>query len=201
MKGLLQPALVVADPTTPHWPRLPVSLREGERIAAGYGASALNGDAATRSRFIEAAEGSALIHYAGHADSDAGDSYGALLLAGAGDSGVLASSDIAALNLSKRPLVVLAACGTFRGNSIHVGGMSSLARAFLHAGARAVAGTLWEIDDDVASVLFLKFHEHLRTGDSAERAIRTAQVEMIHASDPRLRHPATWAPVELLSNY
>ncbi|HWJ41618.1 MAG TPA: CHAT domain-containing protein [Candidatus Limnocylindrales bacterium] len=198
----LLPALVVADPATPRWPRLPVSLREGERIAAAYGATMLIGDLATPKRFVEAATGSALIHYAGHADSDAGGSYGALLLAaGDADSGMLAASEIAALHLSKHPLVVLAACGTFRGNSIHVGGMSSLPRAFLLAGARAVAGTLWEVDDDVAASLFLTFHEHLRTGESPARAVRAAQVEMIHASDPRLRHPATWAPIELLSNY
>ncbi|HXA16145.1 MAG TPA: CHAT domain-containing protein [Thermoanaerobaculia bacterium] len=201
VNGALQPALVVADPTTTRWPRLPVSLREGERIAAGYGATVLSGDAATRKRFVEAATGSALIHYAGHADSDSADSYGALLLAAEdGDSGVLASSDVALLNLSKHPLVVLAACGTFRGDSVHVGGMTSLARAFLLAGARAVAGTLWEVDDDVAAALFLKIHEHLRAGESPARAVRTAQIEMIHASDPRLRHPATWAPVELLSS-
>jgi len=200
--GALQPALVVADPTTPNLPRLPASMREGERIAASYGAITLSGDTATRKRFLGAATDSALIHYAGHADSDAGDSYGALLLAGAnGDSGVLASSDIAALRLSKHPLVVLAACGSFRGGSTHVGGMSSLARAFLLAGARAVAGSLWEIDDDVAAALFLRFHEHLQAGESPACAVRNAQIEMIHASDPRLRHPATWAPVELLSSF
>src|SRR5258706_10161837 len=163
VNAVLQPALVVADPTTARWPRLPVSLKEGERIAASYGTSALSGDAATRSRFVAAAPQSALIHYAGHAYSNAGDSYGALQLAAAGgDSGLLASSDIASLSLVRHPLVVLAACGTFSGDSIHIGGMSSLARAFLLAGARAVAGTLWELDDDVAAALFLGFPEHFR---------------------------------------
>ena len=66
-------------------------------------------------------------------------------------------------------------------------------------GARAVAGTLWEVDDDVAAVFFLRFHEHLRAGLSPALALRTTQLEMIHAADPRLQHPATWAPVELLS--
>jgi CHAT domain-containing protein len=162
----------------------------------------LSGDDATQSRFVAAAVGSALIHYAGHADSNAGNSYGALLFtASGGDSGVLTTSDIAQLALIRHPLVVLAACGTFRGDSVHVGGMSSLARAFLLAGARAVAGTLWEVDDDVAARLFLKLHEHLRAGESPARAVRAAQIEMIHASDPRSRHPATWAPVELLSRF
>ncbi|HSY50320.1 MAG TPA: CHAT domain-containing protein [Thermoanaerobaculia bacterium] len=198
--GALKPALIVADPSTPRWPRLPASLQEGDRIAAAYGAITLSGEGATRARFVAAATGSSLIHYAGHADSDMGD-YGALILApGNGDPGVLAASDIAQLVLVRHPLVVLAACGTFRGDSVHVGGMSSLARAFLVAGARAVAGTLWEVDDDVAAPLFLRLHEHLRAGESPARAVRAAQLEMLHASDPRVRHPATWAPIELLGN-
>jgi CHAT domain-containing protein len=193
----LQPALVAADPPTPYWPRLPASRDEGARIAAMQGATLLSGEAATRERFINAAAGSALIHYAGHADSDAGDSYGALLLAPTDrDSGILASGDIARLSLVRHPLVVLAACGTFRGDPIHAAGMSSLVRAFLLAGARAVVGTLWEVDDDI-SPLFLRFHQQLRAGVSPAHAVRAAQLEMIHASDARLRHPATWAPFEI----
>ena len=200
--AVLHPALVVADPPTPRWPRLPESLKEGDSIAAAYAATRLFGDQATRSRFLAAAAGSALIHYAGHADSDVADSYGALLLAPSGnDSGVLSSTDIEHLKFTKHPLMVLAACGTFRGDPIHVGGMSSLARAFLIAGARAVSGSLWEIDDDIASVFYLRFHDHLRSGDSPEHAVQAAQLDMIHSPDPRLQHPASWGPVELLSSF
>lgn len=192
----IEPALVVADPPTPRWPRLPASRAEGERIAALYDSTLLSGRAATRQRFLEAATESALVHYAGHADTDAGHSYAALLLAADGnDSGVLASSEIARMVLPRHPLVVLAACGTFRGDAAHVAGMASLVRAFLLAGARAVVGTMWEVDDDVAARLFLRFHEHLLTGASPAEAVHAAQLEMIHASEPRLQHPATWAPV------
>lgn len=196
----LQPALIVADPATQRWPRLPESLKEGNLIAADYhGATTLSGEAATRARFLEAAPESALIHFAGHADSDTERSYGALVLADSAGSGVLASSDIARLKLPKQPLVVLAACGTLRDEAIQASGMPGLARSFLVAGARAVAGTLWEIDDDVATPFFLSFHQHLRAGESPARAVRSAQGAMIRASNPRLRHPASWAPVELLS--
>ncbi|HWS71645.1 MAG TPA: CHAT domain-containing protein, partial [Thermoanaerobaculia bacterium] len=187
----LQPALVVADPPSPNAPRLPRSAEEGARIAALHGATLLAGDDATRERFVEAAKSAALIHYAGHAESDAAGSPGALLLA----DGELSASDLARLALRARPLVVLAACGTFRGDATHVSGMPSLARAFLAAGARGVAGTLWEIDDDVAADLFLRMHERLRAGASPADALRSAQVAMIHASDSRLHHPAAWAPV------
>jgi len=198
----LAPALIVADPPTPLWQALPGSREEAARIAAIHiGATLLTGDAATRSAFAEAARGSALIHFAGHANSDASGTYAALLLAARGeDSGVVGANDIARLRLDRHPLVVLAACGTFRGNAQHVAGMSSLARAFLTAGARGVVGTLWEIDDDVSSPLFLRFHEQLRAGASPSRALREAQLQLIHSANPRLAHPATWAPAESLSN-
>lgn len=197
----LRPALVIADPPTPRFPRLRRGAEEAEQIAARHGATLLAGNLATRRRFIDAARGSALIHYTGHADSDAGASYGALLLAADGDdSGVLGTTEIARLSLPRHPLVVLAACGTFRGDPIHVSGMSSLARAFLSAGARNVAGTLWEIDDDVAGPLFLGFHEHLLAGASPAGALRQAQLDMIRSTDPRLAHPATWSTVVVLGN-
>jgi CHAT domain-containing protein len=195
----LAPALVVADPPSKGWPRLPASREEALQIGALHGATVLAGEAATRAAFFEAARDSALIHYSGHANSDASASYGALLLAAQGsDSGVVGSSDISRLRLERHPLVVLAACGTFRGDARHVAGMSGLSRAFLGAGARAVVGTLWEIDDDVSAPLFLRFHQRLRDGAAPARALRDAQLELLHSSDERLAHPAAWSPVELL---
>jgi CHAT domain-containing protein/tetratricopeptide (TPR) repeat protein len=197
----LSPALVIADPPTAHWPRLVAAREEAARIAALYGATLLDGEAATRARFVDMARNSALIHYAGHANSDASESYGALLLASsANDTGVLGSSEIAALALTRRPLVILAACGTFRGNAAHVSGMTSLARSFLLAGARGVVGTLWEVDDDVSAPLFFRLHEHIRAGASPARALHAMQIEMLHASDARANHPATWSPIEYLSS-
>jgi CHAT domain-containing protein len=198
--GALSPALVIADPPTAKWRRLAASREEAQRVAAIYGATLLSGEEATRARFTDAAAQSALIHFSGHADSDARESWGALLLAaGDGDSGILGTSDLARLQLAAHPLVVLAACGTFRGDPVHLSGMSSLARAFLIAGARGVVGTLWEIEDDVAGPLFLRFHQSLRAGASPARALRDAQLQMLHSADPRLSHPATWSAVAFSS--
>lgn len=198
--GSLEPAVVIADPPTARWRRLAGSRDEAERVATLHAATLISGEKATRARFIEGVEQSALIHFAGHADTDAGQSWGALLLASSeGDSGILGTTEITGLTLTRAPLVVLAACGTFRGDAIHVSGMSSLARAFLIAGARGVVGTLWEIDDDVAGPLFLEFHESLRAGASPARALQLAQLAMLTSTDARLQHPATWSPVELLT--
>jgi CHAT domain-containing protein/tetratricopeptide (TPR) repeat protein len=193
-------ALVIADPSTTS-PPLPASRKEASAIAAMYGTALLAGEEATRDAFVEAARRSTLIHFAGHANSDAMLSHGALLLAAAGgDSGILDSSEVARLRLERNPLVLLAACGTFRGDALHVAGMSSLSRSFLVAGARGVVGTLWEIDDDVSASLFLRVHEHLRAGLAPADALRAAQIDMLHSPDPRLSHLATWAPAELLTD-
>jgi CHAT domain-containing protein len=192
--------VVISDPATPRAGRLPGSRTEAADIAAVYRAEVLEGSAATRTRVTEAIANSAIIHYAGHADSDAG-SYGALLLAGDGvDSGLLTAGDIARMTLRGRPLVVLSACGTLRGSTSHVAGMPSLARAFLDAGARAVAGTLWEVEDDVTGPLFLRFHQSLREDRDPAKALRTAQLAMLQSPDPRWSHPASWAAVEVLAN-
>ncbi|HEX2062531.1 MAG TPA: CHAT domain-containing protein, partial [Thermoanaerobaculia bacterium] len=194
-------ALVVADPPAANLPPLRSGREEATQIAALQSAQLLEGEQATRAAFLAAAPKHALIHFAGHANSDAITSYGALLFAPEGnDTGALGSGEIARLRLSRHPLVVLAACGTFRGDPLHVSGMSSLSRAFLTAGARGVVGTLWEIDDDVSARVFLRFHEHLRTGMTPARALRAAQIDFRHSTDPRLGHPATWAPVALLTD-
>ncbi|MGH9421938.1 MAG: CHAT domain-containing protein, partial [Thermoanaerobaculia bacterium] len=200
--SVLQPALVVADPHTPLGARLPASQEEAAHIAALYsGTTTLTGEAATRTAFIAAARKSALIHYAGHADSDASVSFGTLLFAAdGGQTGVLGSNEIANLHLEGNPLVVLAGCGTFRGDTTHVAGMPSLARAFLTAGARSIVATLWEIDDDVSAHFFLKLHENLLAGASPAVALRRAQVYFLHSADPQLAHPATWSATETLSN-
>jgi CHAT domain-containing protein/TolA-binding protein len=194
-----EPALVIADPQGSGQPALAAARDEAERVASIYGAPVIAGGAATYERFISGASTSALIHYAGHADSDASGPFGALMLAGSdGHSGVLSSADISALSLARQPLVVLAACGTLRGNGLHVAAMPSIARSFLMAGARGVVGTLWEIDDDVSSSLFVRFHQHLRAGASPAHALHAAQLEMLRSADARLQHPATWSAIELL---
>jgi CHAT domain-containing protein len=165
------------------------------------GTTLLAGEGATRTAFADSARRSSLIHFAGHANSDATTSHGALLFAGAGDdSEILGSSEVAQLRLERHPLVVLAACGTLRGDVLHVAGMSSLSRAFLIAGARGVVGTLWEVDDDVSAALFRRFHAHLRAGMPPAEALRAAQVDALRSPDLRLGHPATWSPVELLTD-
>jgi CHAT domain-containing protein len=193
----LAPVLVVGDPDDESAAALKDASSEAEAIAAMYSSSTLlSGASATRARFIAAARRSALIHYAGHASSDAFDTVGALHLAGS--AGDLDTGAIATLHLQNAPLVVLAACGTMRGNPEHIEGMPSLARAFLAAGARNVIGTLWDVDDEAVAPLFRRVHQQLRNGVLPADALRSAQLAYVHSADAHDRHPATWGAVELL---
>ena len=199
--GTLGPVLVVGDPHDEDAPALPAATREAQDVASIYeSATLLLGEKATRARFITAARQSGMIHYAGHAEGQASESSGVLHLATGASrvSGDLDATAIAALRLRNAPLVILAACGTMHGDSEHVEGMPSIARAFLAAGARSVVGTLWDVDDDAVAPLFQRMHLELHKGASPSAALRTAQIGLAHDSDPRLSHPATWSSVELL---
>jgi CHAT domain-containing protein len=198
----LAPVLVVSDPRDRNESALPQATREGNAVAAMYAsATLLMAERATRARFLAAAPLSGMIHYAGHADSSSADPFGSLHLASdaTGRTGDLDANAISSLDLSRAELVILAACGTMRGDFQHVEGMPSIARAFLTAGARNVVGTLWEVDDDAVAPLFQRMHAELRHGAAPTAALHIAQVALAHDLNPRLSHPSTWAPVEILA--
>jgi hypothetical protein len=104
-------------------------------------------------------------------------------------------------------LVVTNACLT-DSTRTHYDESLTLATAFLAAGATAVVGTRWPVDDDTAAALSLRLHYHLQTGYQPAEALRRAQLDMLRPTagmratlgrhlgaltDTRLSHPATWA--------
>jgi CHAT domain-containing protein len=92
-------------------------------------------------------------------------------------------------------LVILAACGTLRGNAEHIEGVPTIARAFLAAGARSVVGTLWDIPDQASARFFAEFHRQLRAdGDPAEALAKTQRAFL--TSNDRA-HPSAWAAAEV----
>lgn len=84
----------------------------------------------------------------------------------------------------------------------------TLATAFLAAGATAVIGTRWPVDDDTVAVLSLRLHYYLQRGHPPAEALRQAQLDLLRPSsgmrdtldpvlaeltDARLSHAASWA--------
>lgn len=110
------------------------------------------------------------------------------------EDGLLSSYEIFNLKL-KADLVVLSACETGLGKEIKGEGLMSLMRAFMYAGTPSVVVSLWNVNDESAADLMVRFYRHLqKDGVSKSEALRQAQLEMINYSG----FPFFWAPFVLV---
>src|SRR5713226_6080037 len=109
-----------------------------------------------------------------------------------GEDGSLYPSEIVQLPLDA-DLVVLSACDTAVGPVEGEEGISTLARAFLLAGARTVVSTLWTIDDDSTLYLMKVFYAELARKKSVPEALRVAKKTMLKKFGPRKAVPYYWA--------
>ena len=96
-------------------------------------------------------------------------------------------------------LVVLAACRTGLGQDIRGEGVIVLTRAFLSAGARSVAVSLWNVSNTGTAELMKAFYRELRSGLSKDIALQRAMTSV--AAAPRSRHPFYWAPFVLVGDW
>jgi CHAT domain-containing protein len=118
---------------------------------------------------------------------------------GANDDGRLEVHELLGLRIGA-PLVFLSGCETGVGTSWSTQfargeDYATLAQAFLYAGARTVAATLWQIGDDGAAVFAERFYAQLRTMAPAE-ALAAAQREMLRGS--RYASPYYWAGYQVI---
>jgi CHAT domain-containing protein len=182
-------------------PPLPSAEREAAKIAAMYPhGTVLTRQEATRQRFLDAARSSGVIHFGGHAviDAEVPDQSALLLATGDPQGSTLTAPEIARLRFPHAPIVVLAACSTATGTAYRMEGATSLARAFLLAGASSVIGSLWDIEDELSEAFFIRFHQRLASGEAPAAALRGAQVDFLHGADAHLRVPRAWAAFQLM---
>ena len=109
------------------------------------------------------------------------------------EDGLLAAYEIFNLKL-KADLVVLSACETGLGKEIKGEGLMSLTRAFMYAGAPSVVVSLWNVNDETAADLMIRFYRHLQSGKTKSEALRQAQLETIRDNG----FPFFWAPFILI---
>jgi CHAT domain-containing protein len=109
------------------------------------------------------------------------------------EDGVLSAYEIFNLKL-KADLVVLSACDTGLGKEVKGEGLMSLTRAFMYAGSPSVVVSLWNVNDETAADLMIRFYRHLQSGMSKSEALRQAQLETIHDNG----FPFFWAPFVLI---
>lgn len=112
----------------------------------------------------------------------------------AGDDGLLTTTEIAALRLDAR-LVVLSACNSASGDRAGDEALGGLAHAFLYAGADALMVSHWRVRDDAAARLTVATARGMARGLDPANALRRAQLALMASRDlPGASHPAVWAP-------
>jgi CHAT domain-containing protein/Tfp pilus assembly protein PilF len=119
------------------------------------------------------------------------------------DDGVLTASEIGRLKLDA-DWVILSACNTAASDGTPGNeGFSGLARAFFHAGARALLVSHWPVASEPTVLLTTRMFQALGKEERMSRAqaLQQSILEMIDSSArPELSQPFFWAPFVLVGN-
>jgi CHAT domain-containing protein len=107
------------------------------------------------------------------------------------DDGLLQVREIAQLRLDA-DLVTLSACNTATGKLEGEEGTTGLVQAFLFAGARTVAASLWAVDDASTQFLMKRFYTHLAQEEDEASALRQAKLDYLRQNGGK--PPIFWAP-------
>ena len=187
---------------------LPGSLAELRGVKAAVpGMRDMTGDAATKRALRRVLQEDAIVHVASHAAMNPGNPlFSRIELAGgdrlsSADDGRVEVREILGLDV-RSPLVFLSGCETALGSgwTMHVEDrkdFTSMAHAWLVAGARNVVATLWRIDDAAAAEFTGHFYRALPSSTVPE-ALAVAQRAMI--KDSRLRRPYLWAAYQAVGD-
>jgi CHAT domain-containing protein len=183
-----------------YFERLPHTALEGEQVHARLGGEVLAREAATRAEML-AVKSPAILRLTVRGDvlssSDDPLVRDGLALAGvngwpaghtpsadAGD-GLLASLDIAHLDLRKTELVFLSSCSSARGTVRPGEGSAGILQSFEAAGARRTVAALWAMPDHPATVTLIdRFYARVLAGDGVPAALRRAQRELKQLGAP-----------------
>ena len=166
---------------------------------------------ATERRFVDSVDGHGIVHLAAHGlvDECHGNLFGAIALtppaedsASDGDDGFLSYNEILHLRLADCELAVLSACQTNVGPDRPLEAGSTLAQAFLAAGARRVVASHWSVSDASTAQLVSTFVDSLadRLKNEAPLTYASAlhQAKLKVRNDPRWQAPYFWAPFVII---
>lgn len=192
-------------------PLLPGTGRECAAVCAMFGDKATNfvQKEATEVNLTGAIDDVRFLHVAAHGlvDETHQNLFGSLALT-PGDSGqpdddgFLSYSEILRLPLKGCELAALSACETNVGPERPMEAGSTLAQAFLAAGARRVVASQWCVSDDSTALLmsqvFKQIHESTEAGDPVAYAEALQNARKMIRDDPKFKAPYFWAPFVLL---
>lgn len=191
--------LIVASRTAPagvDLPRLTRTVAEARRAAARYPRNEILADDVHAATILKRAREHTILHFATHAMVDLFVPARSALLIGSTQR--LTAAQIEAADLSNLELVVLGGCNTGLGKNYRSESPLSLARAFVAASVPAVVGTIAFIDDRDAERVLSEFHRGYAIHRDAPRALRDAQLLMLHGTAPHDREPAQWAAFKVI---
>ena len=147
----------------------------------------------------------AVVHIAAHVVRDQADGKQVMIGIGLSPEGApdfLTTSDVASKPL-RAGLVSINGCGSGAGATLPGAGLIGLTRAWLLAGATAVAATYWPVDDDRGDLFAAMYREISAnsgtptiTAASAARALQSAQIAAWKCGTERAT-PRHWAAVFL----
>ncbi|WP_180989451.1 CHAT domain-containing protein [Streptomyces cahuitamycinicus] len=177
-------ALIVAMPQTPGETPLHGVEKEVKAIADTVpDTEVLTGAQATREAVLTALPGHAVVHFACHGVSDAGDPSASRLLLDDHRTAPLDVAAVSRLDLAHAELAYLSACSTtettarFTDESVHI------TSAFLLAGFIGVVGTLWPVQDSAARRIAAAFYQEACAVTATTRPVDRAAHALHHAID------------------
>lgn len=194
--------LVIADPQQGESGALPEAAIEARILRKRFGnsCSVLEGKAATIDALLEAAPGMNFLHFCCHGSFGGfGDNSGRLFLApeplGESETGALTCERIIeGLELSDTALVNLAACDSGLVRPDQGTEIDGITRAFLCAGANAVLGSLWPLEDKAARIFSENFYVNMDTTRDPGLALRQTQLACLgNRLGESMANPSNWA--------
>ncbi len=121
-----------------------------------------------------------ILHFACHAEAKDENPLESVLKFDARGERWLTAAQIMARWRLQADLVMLSACETARGKVYRYEGVYGLARAFLHAGAKSVGATLWQVEDESTAQLVEEFYKsYIVRKLPKDRALQQAQRHML----------------------
>ena len=170
-------ALIVADPGGD----LPGALAEASRIEAQLANSqTLRGSEATLERVRDQLGDVSLLHIAAHARGNVTSPNFAFVEFGPRER--LYALDIGHLDVTGKR-IFLSACETSIAQHLPGDDVYGISNAFLAAGALAVMGTLWRVEDDSVAIFADRFYYHHRSGADWPEASALAARDFISGNE------------------
>ncbi|WUI01357.1 CHAT domain-containing protein [Spirillospora sp. NBC_00431] len=193
-----RPALIVTMPETPDADPLPGADDEARRLRRLLPEpTVLRARRATRDAVLSALPLHSVAHFACHATTDWDDPAAGRLLLHDHSDRPLTVREISRLNLAGAGLAYLSACGTTDTHPHLVDEAVHITAAFQLAGFRTTIGTLWQINDQVATRVAEEIYAELTGGGTHAPDAGRAALALHHALR-RLRAtfldaPTLWA--------